>query len=401
MRTYAGIIIALVIFGGGILVGRNSAQKEVLAASASSTSPVTVLNMDRVHSGPATVDFNEFWSVWDKVKAKYVKQPVNDPDLFYGAVQGLVASLGDPYSVFLKPQAAQEFANDLDGKLSGIGPEIGIKNNQIVVIAPLPDSPAEKKGLRPGDIIVAINKEFTLGMDIGTAVSKIRGEAGTNVTLAIGKPGVRTTKDVTITRAAIVVPSVIYATKPGNIGYVRVMQFNDTTMNKLSAAIGTIKDKKVSGLVVDLRNNPGGLLESAVDMASEWIDGGVIVSEKGTDGYNNTHSARGPHRLVGLPTVVLVNKGSASASEIVAGALQDSGAATIVGEKSFGKGSVQEVVKVTPDTLLKITVAKWLTPKGTSISEKGLTPDYAVKAGKDTELDPQLDKAVEVLKNWK
>ncbi len=398
--TYLAVIFFILTFGLGFLAGRNVYFKKYVTNAESIVTTDGVIIKDP--SAPIDgVDLQQFWRVWNEIKAKYVKQPVSDKDLLTGATQGLVASLNDPYSLFLPPQQATEFTNDLAGALEGIGAEIGVKNSQLMIISPIPGTPAEKAGLLPGDKILLINKESTVDMDAGTAVTKIRGKAGTPVVLNILRDGTTKAKDITIIRQKIVVPSVTLKMKPGNIAYIQVLQFNDTTVDKFYAAIDQVKKNKANGLVLDLRNNPGGYLDSAIAMASEWIKDGVIVSEKGYNGASNTHTTEGSHRLAGLKTIVLINKGSASASEIVAGALQDHKVATLVGEKSFGKGSVQDYENFPDGSALKLTVAEWFTPNGKNITKEGITPDVEVKedfANDKVGVDKPLDKALELLK---
>lgn len=401
LKFYLGIIIFVAVFGSGVFAGKILFVNNQLNIGQAQASISEVLNIDRSENHSTTVDFNQFWQVWDRIKKKYVKADVKDVDLFYGAVQGEVLALNDPYSVYFPPKPAEDFAKSLAGELSGIGAEIGMKNGQLMIIAPLPNTPAEKAGLRPGDKIVAINKISTMGMDINTAVSKIRGPAGTTTTLMIAREGWTKPKDITITRAKINVPSVTFAVKAGNVGYLRVMQFNESTIPDLNKYIVQIQNKKIKKLILDLRNNPGGYLESSVTMASEWVTSGNIVSEKFKDGHENTHATEGLHRLAGLKTVVLVNGGSASASEIVAGALQDNKAATIVGEKTFGKGSVQDYENFPDGSALKLTVAEWYTPSGNNINETGIVPNVIVKEDFDKEKigeDAMLNKALEILK---
>lgn len=401
LRFYLGIIVFIAIFSAGVFAGKTLFVNNQLNIGSAQASISEVLNIDRSVNHSTTVDFNQFWQVWDRIKSKYVKDNVKDVDLFYGALQGEVFALNDPYSVYFPPEPAKEFAKSLAGELSGIGAEIGMKNNHVMVIAPLPNTPAEKAGLRPGDKIIAIDRISTLGMDINTAVSKIRGEAGTTTTLTIAREGWLKPKEITIKRAKINVPSVLFAVKPGNIGYLRIMQFNDTTMSNFNKYIAQIKSKKIKSLILDLRNNPGGLLSTSVQMASEWILSGTIVSEKFRDGRENVHVSEGGHRLAGVKTVVLVNGGSASASEIVAGALQDQGVATVIGEKTFGKGSVQDYENFSDGSALKLTVAEWYTPNGNNINEKGVVPDVIVKQDFDKEKvgeDAMLNKALQILK---
>lgn len=383
-RKYAGIyfsvIMAVILFGLGVVAGQTMDSKRLITQAAeNSTLSSYIINLDRNQNNSKEVDFQQFWQVWDKVKSRYAKQPVKDSDLFYGAMQGMVAGLGDPYTVYLPPKEADEFNKNLDGQFSGIGAEIGIKNNQLLIIAPLEGTPAQKAGLLPGDKIYSIDKVFSLNMDSNTAVQKIRGQAGTNVTLNIMRAGFSKPKDFVITRAQINVPSVMFSVKNKNIAYIRIMQFNQNTVPEFDKAIKQIQDKKLKKLVLDLRNNPGGYLDAAVVVASEWIPEGTIVSEKFSNGDSNEHATIGAHRLQDIKTVVLVNGGSASASEILSGALQDNKKATIVGEKTFGKGSVQDYEMLSDGSALKVTVAEWYTPGGKNINEQGIQPDVLVK----------------------
>lgn len=407
---YLAIIFFIISFGLGILVGqalkiRQSAAGESLAAAGQAAKPTLtikdVFNLNRETNRSDSIDFDQFWQIWDRVKEKYVKQPVKDADMFYGAVQGLVMSLGDPYSIYMPPQAAEEFTKDLSGELEGIGAEVGIKNNQLLIVAPLPETPAEKAGLRPGDKVLMIDKEITAGMDINTAVSKIRGKGGTPVTLTISRDGLTEAKEVTIIRAKIIVPSVLFTAKDNNIAYLRIMQFNQDTIKIFNKYIKQMKKNGVHGIVLDMRGNPGGYLDAAIEMASEWVKEGVIVSEKGNQGRNNNHYTTGEHRLADIKTVVLVNKGSASASEIVAGALQDYKKATVIGEKTYGKGSVQDYETFPDGSALKLTIAEWYTPNGKNINQEGITPDIEIKEDWDKTAvgeDPALNKALEILK---
>jgi len=351
----------------------------------------------------ADVDFNLFWSVWDTLKARYVDAAqLKDKELFYGAVRGMVAAVGDPYTVFMNPIITKEFNDDLKGTFEGIGAEIGIKNDVLTIIAPLTDMPAQKAGLRPGDKILKINGEDTAGILIDEAVTKIRGEKGTQVTLNIWREGFDETKDFTITRGTIIVKSVKWDMNDDNIMVITISHFNSDTEALFERAVQDTLKRNPQGIILDLRNDPGGFLDTAIEVASEWIEDGVIVSEQKSDGSKNDYLARGRARLGDYKTVVLVNKGSASASEIVAGALKDNGKAGIVGEQTFGKGSVQELVPLENGSSLKVTIAKWLTPNGVNISQEGIAPDESIEfttedynAGKD----PQMEKAVEILNN--
>ena len=403
-HKYVGLYLALILFviafALGILAGHSLYAKS--AGDPSGAASLKQLIIDRSEN-EGSIEFSQFWSVWDKIKAKYVKQGVNETDMFYGAVQGMVASLGDPYSVYMPPVEAEDFTKDLSGELEGVGAEIGVKNEQLMVISPLPASPAEKAGLKPGDKILAIDKEITLGMDVNTAVSKIRGKGGTQVVLTIVNEEITAPKEITITRAKIIVPSVLFSWKEDNIAYLRIMQFNDDTIPMLDRYIGQIENNKnTAGIILDLRNNPGGYLESAIQMASRWVDDGVVVSEKGRNGQSVEHYTEGEHSLSEIKTVVLVNAGSASASEIVAGALQDKEKADVVGEKTFGKGSVQDFEVLPDGSALKLTIAEWYTPDGRNINQEGITPDVVVEEDWDNEAvgeDSVLQKGIEMIKN--
>ena len=397
-----GSAATLLIFGLGFLSGEALVVKKAITNESGEVNIEKVVNLNRSISRSNSVNFNQFWDVWDQIKQKYVKQPVNDVDLFYGAMQGLVAGLGDPYSVYFTPKDAAEFNKSLSGEFSGIGAEIGIKNNQLVVISPLPGTPAEKAGLKPGDKILMINEHSTFGMDVNTAVENIRGPATSSVKLNILRNGWEKPKDFNIHRAKINIPAVMFSMKKNNVAYLRIMQFNENTIPQLNKYIAEIQNKKASGIILDLRGNPGGYLDSAVSMASEWVKEGKIVSEKFSGGNENIHYSEGLHRLAGIKTVVLVNKGSASASEIVAGALQDNLAATVIGEQTFGKGSVQDYQILPDGSALKVTVAEWYTPAGNNINEKGITPNIEIKEDFEKEevgQDVMIDKALEILQN--
>jgi len=398
--VYLAVILFLCSFGLGILVGQSIIVKKQLENENGQIEVSKVINFNRTMNRSDSVDFSQFWEVWDRIKAKYVSKDIKDVDLFYGAIEGLVYSLGDPYSVYMVPKVAEDFANDLSGEFEGIGAEIGIKSGQLTVVSPLADSPAEKAGLRAGDKIMAINKENTFGMDVNTAVGKIRGQAGTEVVLTITRNGAAKAFDVTIIRAKINVPSVTFEWKGDKVAYIRILQFNEDTSVIFDRYAQKAVNEKAKGIVLDLRNNPGGFLDAAVTMASEWVNEGAIVSEKSETGYSRDHETIGEHRLTGIRTIVLVNGGSASASEIVAGALKDHGQATVIGEKTFGKGSVQDFETFSDGSALKLTVAEWYTPAGKNINKEGIIPDIEVKQEWEKEgvnEDVMLDRAVDII----
>lgn len=315
-----------------------------------------------------------------------------------GAVRGLVASLGDPYTTFLDKTQSKALSDSLKGELSGIGIEIGLKNNRLTVISPLDGSPAAKAGLRSGDVIGLIGTEDTSEMTLDTAVDKIRGEKGTEVKLTILR-GSDKPLELTIIRDTITVSSVKYEVKTGGIGYIRLRQFGDDTDTAIRAATADLAKQGVTKIVLDLRDNPGGYLNSAVTVSSEFLDSGTVVEERSRHSESKTLVANPGGALTKVKLIILVNGGSASAAEIAAGALKDNGRATLVGEKTYGKGSVQEIKNLSDGNQLKVTVAHWYTPKGVNISKEGIAPDVEVKNSSEdynAGRDPQLDKALEL-----
>ena len=347
------------------------------------------------------IDFNLYWDVWDSIKEYYVdKGQITDKQLFYGSLKGLVNSLEDPYSEFMNPQITKEFEDDMSGSFEGIGAEIGIRDGILTVVAPLEGTPAQKAGLMSGDKILEINGESTKNMSIDEAVSKIRGPKGTEVVLNIFRVGLDDFKDIKIIRGTIVIKSVSLQILENNIYLIKINAFNSDTEYLFLDFAKQAFENKASGVIVDLRNNPGGYLETSVSVLGEWISGDVALIEKFTDGVEMEYVAKGNNYLKEMPSVVLINYGSASASEIVAGALQDYNKAKIVGEKSYGKGSVQMVKNIKDGSSVKITIAKWMTPLGHDINEEGINPDELVELSlEDFEknIDTQLNKALEIL----
>jgi len=364
---------------------------------------ITVL-FNKETTKPGQVDFTPFWSAWRAVEEKYVgRSQLDTQEMVWGAIEGMVHSLGDPYSVFFPPKEAELFESSVKGEFSGIGIEIGLRDNILTVISPLKGTPAFRAGLKSGDKILKINATSTQDMKMDEAIFLIRGEKGTPVTLAIGREGGNEPKEFTIIRDTINIPVVDTEKKPGGIFVIRLYNFSENSPDAFRNALREMLESGSPKLIVDLRGNAGGYLEASVDMASWFLPAGkVVVREDFGDNSGNDYRSRGYDIFKNLPLVVLVNQGSASAAEILAGALQDYKLAILVGEKTFGKGSVQELLPVTGNTSVKITIARWLTPGGRSISEKGLTPDVEVKiTAKDIEAgkDPQMEKAIEILKS--
>lgn len=358
---------------------------------------------------PKEFDFGLFWEAWDNLHTKYVdKSQLNDANLLYSAISGMVKGANDPYTVFFPPQESKNFKQDVGGSFGGIGAEIGKRNDILVVIAPLEDTPAKRAGLMAGDKILKINGESTDGLSVEQAVSKIRGEVGTKVVLNILRGNDPSkAKDITIERAIIKIPiTKLEALKDNKIARLSFYSFTSTAPFEFQqSAARILSTTGYKGIILDLRNNPGGYLEVAVDIAGWFLNTGdlVAIEDFGKDngqGKTTEFRASGLGALKNYPLVILVNQGTASAAEILAGALRDNRGVKLIGEKTFGKGSVQELVNLKGDSSLKVTVAKWLTPKKYSISESGLEPDYKVTLTEDDiskSKDPQLDKAVEIL----
>jgi len=386
LKLFFSLIIAAAVFGAGVAVGRGDLRLNGLSYNLPSQSSLNYSSVDQVY----------------RLLKKDYNGNLNQSDLLNGAKSGLVQATGDPYTEFFNPKEAKDLNNELAGSFTGIGAELGSDSqNRIVVVSPLSGYPAEQAGLKPKDVIAAINGQSTAGVSVSAAVRKIRGPANSKVMLTIirgdGQPF-----DVTLTRVKITTPSV-KSSVDGNIGYLKVSQFTNDTADLAQKAVGDFKAKNVKGVVLDLRGDPGGYLNEAVQIASYWLPSGqTVVQERRGGTVVDTDKASGESPLKGLPTVVLIDSGSASASEIVAGALHDNHAATLVGDKTFGKGSVQQVEKLPDGSELKVTIARWYTPGGKNIDKQGITPDVSVsnsdadtKAGKD----PQKDKAYEILRS--
>lgn len=352
-------------------------------------------------------DFEPFWKVWNIINEKHPDaENLTDQDRVYGAISGLMSSLDDPYSVFFNPEETKSFQEEIAGNFSGVGMEVGIKDKFLTVVAPLKGTPADRAGIKKGDKIIKIDGKEINGLSEDQAVRMIRGEQGTPVNLTIFRDGEKDFLDIKIIRDIIEIPTLDYELRDDGIFAVNLYSFSERSDELFEEAMIEFKSSKSDKLLLDLRGNPGGYLDSAVKISSWFLPKGktVVIEDYGDDKKPEEFRSRG-YANIGdnLKFVILIDGGSASASEIVAGALQDYKRAKLVGEKSFGKGSVQEVIDVTDDTIAKITVASWLTPNGNTISKKGLTPDFEVKMTKsdlEKDQDPQLNKAIELLKNW-
>ena len=356
---------------------------------------------------PENINFSLFWDAYNKLQEKFIDpEKIDDQKIIYGAIEGMAKSLGDPYTSFFSPEDAQRFAQDLSGTFEGIGAEIGIKKNQLTIVAPLEGTPAQEAGLKAGDSILEINGKNTSDFTTEEAVNLIRGPKGTYVTLTIYRDGWPSAKDIEITRQTIKIDSTKWELKDGNIAYVQIFQFDESLSGDFKNGVYQILQSPAKKIILDLRNNPGGYLETAQEIAGYFLENGqtVLIEDFGGKKEQQIYKAPGNGELLKYPIVILINEGSASASEILAGALRDNRNAQLIGKKSFGKGSVQELAELRGGSFLKITIAKWLTPKGHSISEAGLEPDIKIEiTDKDAEKqkDPQLDKALEIIKDLK
>lgn len=345
-----------------------------------------------------------FWKAWEILDEKFVTSASTTPEQkIWGSIRGLASSYGDPYTVFFPPQESKIFKEDISGGFEGVGMEIGIKDGRLTVVTPLKGSPAEQAGVKAGDYILKINATSTEDLSVDRAVSFIRGKKGTKVSITFLTPGATKPVVIDIIRDVITIPTLDTYKKPGNVFVIRLYSFSAVSPDLFRNALREFVASGYHKIILDLRGNPGGYLEASWDMASWFLPvGKVIVTEdfggnespkvyrsKGYDVFNKS-----------LRMLILVDGGSASASEILAGALNEQGVAKLVGQKTFGKGSVQELVSVTPETSLKVTIARWLTPQGHNLSHEGLTPDYVVKVSEDASKkgsDPIMDKALELL----
>jgi len=377
------IIGAILIFLVAFYVGQNSVVCKVCA--------------------PEDVDMSLLWEAWYEIEENYVDPNFDYQKMVYGAISGMIGSLDDPYTTFFDPEEAKSFLEDVSGKFEGIGAEIGIRDDQLQVVAPIEGTPAEKAGLRPGDKIIKIDDTVAVDITIEEAVTLIRGDRGTEVTLTIMRSGWDSTKEFKIKRAIIIVPSIKMELLEDNIAYIKLYHFSENSDRDFSKAALDILNSSAKKIILDLRSNPGGYLERAQDIAGWFLerDKVVVIEDFGAKRDKEYYLANGNSKFTDYPVVVLINEGSASASEILAATLRDNRNIQLIGETSFGKGSVQTLHNLTDGSSLKITIAKWLTPNGNLIADKGLDPDINVEITEDdwtNERDPQLDKAIEIIR---
>jgi carboxyl-terminal processing protease len=405
------VILLGAVFSGGYLAGHASAEGLSLLPTSAPTAG-TVSPTEAGTPADLAALFKPFWETWTLVHDNYVDQPVDDVALMRGAITGMLSSLGDPHTGYMSPAGWQAANGSLEGAYEGIGAYVDTTGAFLTITSPISGSPAQRAGLKPGDQIVAVDGVDMTGVDPGQVRDKVVGPAGTQVTLTVQREGVAKAFDVTLTREKILTPSVEHKMLAGGIAYVKINDFGAHTGDELKTALEDLMPRKPKGLVLDLRDNGGGYLTAAVDAASQFIKGdSIVLYEKYGDGHQQSYQTQPGGLALDIPMVVLVNKGTASASEVVSGALQDYGRAKLVGEGTYGKGSVQIWVPLSSDQGgVRVTVARWLTPKERSIEKVGLTPDVVVPAptapppfsaenggGQGGGLDPQLDKAVQIL----
>jgi len=399
-RAYvvAIILVVLGIFFTGFYFGKvNQRENEKIAS---------ILNKN-IGVGES-IDFAPFWKAWEVINDKYVSSSTTTPEKtdnqnrVYGAIEGMVKSLGDPYTTFFPPVESKSFSEEISGNFEGVGMEVGMKDDVLTVIAPLKDTPAYRAGIKSGDKIIKIDETLTSGLNTGEAIKIIKGKKGTKVKFTLVREGVKEPLIIEVIRDVINIPTIDTEIK-GDVFIIRLYNFSAISSNSFRGALRKFVESGKYKMVIDLRGNPGGYLESAVDMASWFLPSGKVVVKEDFKNEKDTQIFRSKGYNIfnnQLKLVILIDGGSASASEILAGALHEHGIATLVGTQSFGKGSVQELVEITSDTSLKVTIARWLTPKGTSISNGGLTPDVVVKFDEKGFLkgvDNQLEKAIEIL----
>ena len=352
---------------------------------------------------PEDMDFSLFWEAYHELQDKFVKEELlSDQNIVYGAIRGMTASLKDPYTLFFSPSETQTFLEDVDGLFEGVGMEVGIRDDQLQVIAPLEGTPAKEAGFMAGDKIIAIDETSTIDLTVTEAVSLIRGPKGTDVTLTIYRASWGELRDITVTRGVIEVPSLSWELKEDNIAYIQLYQFSRLAGSDFRKAAYEIIGSNTDKIILDLRNNPGGYLEISREIAGWFLDrNDVVVIEKFGDGEEQIYESQGNGVFRDYKIVILINQGSASASEILSGALRDNRDILLIGMKSFGKGSVQQLESLNGGSSLKITIAEWLTPNGNLITDVGLEPDIEVDYTEEDYLsgeDPQLQKAIEVIK---
>jgi len=403
MKTFLKFILfCLLILGAGWLgyrVGVLVGEENILK-----TPPAQIVNQE---GELIEADFSVFWEAWRQLERHFLEtEKIDYQKMVYGAAEGMVKSLGDPYTAFFSPKETDEFNEELSGKYEGVGMYVDIRDEQVTIVSPITGTPADKAGLKAGDVIVKVDGAFTADLSIEEAVRLIKGQEGTFVELLIQRQGWTEFKEFKVQRAKIKIPTLEWEVVDNEIALVSMYQFNQILTNEFNKAALGILNSGIKKIILDLRNNPGGYLEVSQNLAGWFLEKGKVVVWQETrdeEEPREAYKSGGPGALKDFGIVVLINQGSASAAEILAGALRDHLGTKLVGEKSFGKGSVQEQINLADGSSLKVTIAKWLTPDGNLIDGEGLAPDIEVEMPPEEELeigeDPQLEKAIEILKN--
>lgn len=401
MKATKIILIIIALVGVGFFsykIGVQVGEENILK-----TPPPQIINEDL--GKPEKLNFAIFWEAWRKLERNFLKkEKIDYQKMIYGAIRGMTESLGDPYTTFFTPPETEEFELELTGKYEGVGMVIAIKDNQLQVVSPFEGTPAFRAGLRPGDKILKVEDTLTRDIPIEEAVKLIRGPKGTEVRLLIQREGWPEPKEFKIRRELITIPTLKWQLLEPDISLIKIYQFNQIVTSEFKKVAKAIKNSKSKKIILDLRNNPGGYLDKAIKIAGWFLEPGKIVvwQDPGEGKERKPYRAEGPADFSDYPILVLINKGTASGGEILAGALRDQKGVKLIGETSFGKGSVQEQIDLSDGSSLKVTIARWLTPNGNSLEEKGLEPDIKVEmTEKDfaENRDPQLEKAIEVIKS--
>ncbi len=407
LRVILGILLGLFIIAGSFTGGLITGLSLPFGARGTSTFPLFSGGgtdaLDAATPEDLRTLFEPFWQAWDLVNEQYVSQPVDQAQLMRGAISGMLDSLGDPNTGYLDPDEYRRANAPLEGEYEGIGAWVDTSGDYLTIISPMKGSPAEEAGLQSGDKVIAVDGEDMTGVDPSLVLRKVLGPEGTTVRLTLTREGVEEPIEVSIVRKKISVPTLEGELREEGILYIQIYTFGEKTDEDLRALLREYRSSEPVGLILDLRNNPGGYLDTAIRVVSEFIDEGIVMYEEYGDGKRTTFRARGNGLATEIPLVVLINEGSASASEITAGAIQDRGRGLLVGTKSFGKGTVQKWTPLDDDQgAVKITIARWLTPNEQEIHGVGLTPDVEIPFTEEdiqAERDPQLEKAVELLLN--
>jgi carboxyl-terminal processing protease len=401
----AALFIAAGVFAGGFVTGAR--YYDVLPEGIPLPAPVRSVN--EIEIDPTAGDtpddlqpaFRPFWEAWELLQENFVDQPLDATKLVQGAIKGMLRATGDRHTNYMTPAEQEVMRTDMSGELEGIGAEVDTSGDFLRVISPLPGSPAEAAGMLPGDAIIAVDDEEVTGLDAFTVIAKVRGPAGSSVSITVLREGLPEPFTLEITRYKITIPSVEGEILSSGLAYVKINRFGDRTTRELRAQLRAQLAGDPPGLILDLRNNPGGFLDAGISVTSQFIGTGIVMLEQFADGREREYRARPGGLATEIPLVVLINRGSASAAEIVAGAVKDYQRGSLVGERSYGKGTVQTWLDLSDEQgAVRITFARWLSPYGNSVDGEGLIPDVAVERSYEqyqAGLDPQLDAAMELL----